>query len=87
MSHQRWRIRDPDRLCLSGAEVLDHRLLQEWALQRCGPLPEATEWRSRLVDVEGRDEDDTRALADRRLVRLLRDVANVFRSHLVATSP
>jgi hypothetical protein len=65
---------------VASTDVLDHRLLQERAVERGGPLPEARE--SHRLDVEGGDSNDAGTVADHRLLRLLRVAANVVRRHI-----
>src|SRR5439155_23679805 len=67
---------------LAGADLLDRGLVQERALARARALSEASLRRSRLLDVEGRDPNDSRALGHHRLVRLVRFTANVLRGPL-----
>ncbi len=62
--------------------MLDHRLLQERAVARGGPLPEAPKERASLLDVEGRDAHNAGPVAHRRLVWGGRDLANVVSSSL-----
>ena len=58
--------------------VLDHRLLQEWALAGAGPLREDAESWSSELDVEGRDEHDAGPLGDHGFVRLSRNSPHVL---------
>ena len=82
VSGQRRVICPSDCRRLARADVLDHRLLQERSVARGGPVPEATERRPGVVDVEGRHADDAGTVADHRLVRVRRKASNLIRGPL-----
>lgn len=60
--------------------MLDHGLLQEWAIRRGRPLSEA--WYAHLVDVEGWDAHNSRTLADRSVMRICWLTPNLICSHV-----
>ena len=70
-------VRHPHGGGVPVADVLNRGLLQERAVERGGPLPEARG--SHLVDVESRNENDAGPLADSRLVRDGGIAANIVR--------
>ncbi len=77
---------EPNRVRVPIANVLDQRLLQERAVARSGSVPEAARGRARLVDVEGRDTDDARTMADSRLVWVGWNAADIVRGAIRAVT-
>jgi hypothetical protein len=77
VSSQRRVIRQADGGGLASADVLHHGLLPERPIARPGSLPKASERRSRLLDVEGRDEDNAWTPFNCRFVRLRRIATDV----------
>jgi len=73
------RLRQAYCHCLTGPDLLNHRLVQERPFACAGSLSEAPLGRSGLLDLEGRNEHDPRPLGDHRLVWLGRLVENLLR--------
>jgi hypothetical protein len=75
-------VRDACRTGRPCTALHDHRLLQEWPLDRTGPLSEAPpEWPS-LLDVDGRDEHDRWQVADPGPLRQRRVVPDIVQGQL-----
>jgi hypothetical protein len=67
--------------------MLDHRLLQEWAVACGWSVPEAACGWACLVDVEGRNAHDAGTVADCRLMRVGGNAPNVVRGAVVGRCP
>lgn len=86
LAHFRRGVRNADGCRIALQAMLDRRLLQERPVGSAGLVSQDATERTHFVDMEGRDEDDARTVADCRFVRFRRIAADIVRSQVDATS-